>query len=413
MKNTITIISFLIFVSFSSYSQSLSSSPYSIYGLGSLYESDFGSIPAIGSSGVALPSTRFINSLNPASLGFMYKNHFMFDVGGNVIQTSYQDVSRKENRNNVQFSHIAFAFPVTAKSAVSLALKPYSSAGFKISDYKLPIQDSNEEYTLSATGTGGLNNFDISYGHRLGKKLALGLSTSILFGNTKDSREYVISNSVTTIDKESSYNGVRLNLGGQYLIDSTFTIGANLKSPSRINATKVQSVLTYNADLEASNTIESDVHSDTDDYYLPFEFSVGFNKQFKNNLSLSMDYERSLWEDSKQADLYGSYLNQDKFKMGFSYRKDKNIRSYFDRVQFSTGLNYDTGFLEIDNKRITNKAISIGVSLPIENTFSTLNISYSYGQRGRISNGLIKENYHKLSVNLSLDGIWFVKRKID
>jgi len=76
-------------------------------------------------------------------------------------------------------------------------------------------------------------------------------------------------------------------------------------------------------------------------------------------------------------------------------------------------LNYDTGFLEIDNKRITNKAISIGVSLPIESTFSTLNISYSYGQRGRISNGLIKENYHKLSVNLSLDGIWFVKRKID
>ena len=29
------------------------------------------------------------------------------------------------------------------------------------------------------------------------------------------------------------------------------------------------------------------------------------------------------------------------------------------------------------------------------------------------SNNLIKENYHKLSVNLSLDGIWFVKRKID
>lgn len=413
MKNTITIISFLIFVSFSSYSQSLSSSPYSIYGLGSLYESDFGSIPAIGSSGVALPSTQFINSLNSASLGFMYKNHFMFDVGGNAIQTSYQDVSRKENRNNVQFSHIAFAFPVTAKSAVSLALKPYSSAGFKISDYKLPIQDSNEEYTLSATGTGGLNNFDISYGHRLGKKLSLGLSASVLFGNTKDSREYVISNSVTTIDKVSSYNGVRLNLGGQYLIDSTFTIGANLKSPSRINATKVQSVITYNADLEASNTIETDVHSDTDDYYLPFEFSVGFNKQFKNDLSLSMDYERSLWKDAKQADLYGNYLNQDKFKMGVSYRKDKSIRSYFDRVQFSTGLNYDTGYLEIGNKRIENKAISVGVSLPIENTFSTLNISYSYGQRGRISNGLIKENYHKLSVNLSLDGIWFVKRKID
>lgn len=413
MKNTIKIISFLFLVSFSSKAQSLSSSPYSIFGLGSLYESDFGSIPSIGSSGVALPSSRFINNLNPASLGFMYQNHFLFDVGGTAIQTSYQNLSRKENRNNIQFSHIAFAFPISSKSAVSLALKPYSSAGFKISDYKLPIQDSNEEYTLSATGTGGLNNFDIAYAHRFGKKVSLGLSTSILFGSTKDSREYIISNSTTSIDKESSYNGARFNLGSQFKIDSTLTIGTNFKSPSKVNATKVQSVITYNSELDASNTIETNVKSDTDDYYLPFEFSVGLNKHFKNNLNLTVDYEKAFWKDTNQADLYGSYLNQEKFKMGFSYRKEKNLRSYFDRMQFSTGLNYDTGFLEIDNKRIENKSISFGVSLPIENTFSVLNISYSYGQRGRISNGLIKENYHKISINLSLDGIWFVKRKIE
>jgi hypothetical protein len=413
MKNTITLLFFLILVSFSSFSQSLSSSPYSIYGLGSLYDSDFGSLSAIGSSGVALPSNRFINNLNPASLGFMYQNHFLFDVGGKAIQTSYQDVSKKESRNNVQFSHIAFAFPLSTKSAVSVALKPYSSAGFKISDYKLPIQDSNEEYTLSATGTGGLNNFDISYGYRIGKKVALGLSSSILFGSTKDNREYIIANSVTTIDKESSYNGVRLNLGGQFKVDSTFTIGANFKSPSKVNAAKVQSVITYNSNLDASNTIESQASSDVDDYFLPFEFAVGFNKTFKNKLSLSMDYEKAFWKYTDQADIYGNYSNQDKFKLGFSYRKEKNLRSYFDRIQFSTGINYDTGFLEIDNKRIANKAVSFGVSLPIENTFSALNISYSYGQKGRISNGLIKENYHKISINLSLDGIWFVKRKFE
>lgn len=413
MKKIIAIISFLNFMSFSSYAQSLSSSPYSIFGLGSLYESDFGSLPGIGGSGLALPSDRFINNLNPASLGFMYQNHFIFDVGGNAIQTSYQNLSRKENRNNVQFSHIAFAFPLSSKSAVSVALKPYSSAGFKISDYKLPIQDSNEEYTLSATGTGGLNNFDISYAHRIGKKVAVGLSTSVLFGSTKDSREYVISNSVTTIDKESSYNGARLNLGGQFKVDSTFTIGTVLKSPSKVNATKVQSVITYNAELDASNTVESNAESDTDDYYLPLEFSVGLSKRFKNNLNLTMDYEKAFWENTRQADLYGNYLNQEKFKMGLSYRRGKNQRSYFDGIQFSTGFSYDTGFLEIDNKRIENKAISFGVSLPIENTFSVLNISYSYGQKGRISNGLIKENYHKISVNLSLDGIWFVKRKFD
>ena len=91
----------------------------------------------------------------------------------------------------------------------------------------------------------------------------------------------------------------------------------------------------------------------------------------------------------------------------------KNIRKYWDRIQYATGVNFDTGYLEVDGKRVNNAAISFGLSLPLENTYSALNISYSYGQKGSISNNLIKENYHKISLNLSLDGIWFIKRKID
>jgi hypothetical protein len=411
MKNKIAFVGLFLFITTASFSQSISSSPYSLYGLGTLYDSDFGSIPSIGSSGIALPSNRFINNLNPASLGFMYQNHFLFDVGGKAILSSYENNLKKENRNNVQFSHIALAFPVTSKSAFSLALKPYSSSTFKISNLLLPIQDSQESYTLNATGTGGLNNFDVSYGYRIGKKLALGISTSLLFGNTTDDRNYTISNSVTNIYKKTNYNGVRASLGAQFKVDSTFTLGMNLKSPTKINATKVQSVTTVNN--SGTTTMESELASDTDDYYMPLEIGVGLSKVFKNNLNLTLDYGKGLWNSTNQSDLYGNFINQDKFALGFSYSKSKNIRSYFDRIQYSTGLNYDTGYLEVDNKRINSMSLSLGVSLPIENTFSALNISYSYGQKGRISDGLIKENYHKLSLNLCLDGIWFVKRKFE
>ncbi|MFV5700601.1 aromatic hydrocarbon degradation protein [Flavobacterium sp. XS2P12] len=411
MKNKIPFVGLFLFITTVSFSQSISSSPYSLYGLGSLYNSDFGSIPSIGSSGIALPSNRFINNLNPASLGFMYQNHFLFDVGGKSILTSYKNNSKKENRNNVQFSHIAFAFPVTQKSAFSVALKPYSSSTFKISNLSLPIQDSQENYTLNATGTGGLNDFDISYGYRIGKKLALGISTSFLFGNTTDERDYTISNSVTSIYKKTNYNGVRASLGGQFKVDSTFTLGMNLKSPTRINATKVQSVASANN--SGFTTIESELESDTDDYYMPLEIGLGLSKVFKNNLNLRLDYGKGLWNNTNQSDLYGNFVSQDKFALGFSYSKSKNIRNYSDRIQYSTGLNYDTGYLEVDNKRINSMSFSLGVSLPIENTFSALNITYSYGQKGRISDGLIKENYHKLSLNLCLDGIWFVKRKFE
>jgi hypothetical protein len=185
----------------------------------------------------------------------------------------------------------------------------------------------------------------------------------------------------------------------------------NLKSPTKINATKVQSVTSvFNS---GSLAIESEVASDTDDYYMPLEIGVGLSKVFKNNLNLTLDYGKGLWNSTNQSDLYGNFVNQDKFALGFSYSKPNNIRSYSDRIQYSTGFNYDTGYLEVDNKRINAMSFSVGVSLPIENTFSALNISYSFGQKGRISDGLIKENYHKLSLNLSLDGIWFVKRKFE
>ncbi|WP_134150854.1 aromatic hydrocarbon degradation protein [Flavobacterium sp. 270] len=411
MKNKIVFFSFFLLMSLTSFSQSISSSPYSLYGLGSVYDSDFGPLPSIGSSGMALPSNTFINNLNPASLGFMPQNHFMFDIGGKAIATTYQSSTKTEKRNNFQFSHLAFAFPVTKNSGFSVALRPYSSAAFKISNLKLPITDSQEFYYLSATGSGGLNNLDFSYGYRFGKKLSLGATATVLFGNTVDDRTFLILNSLTNIHKKTDYNGLRTTLGAQYKIDSTLTIATTFKIPAQIKASKVQSVQTVSDDVVT--TIESEAASDVDDYYMPLEIGVGISKRFKNNLNMTLDYEKSLWNDTRQSELYGNFVNQDRFALGFTYNTKKNIRSYWDRIQYLAGANFDTGYLEVDGKRVNNASVSVGLSLPIENTYSALNISYSYGQRGRVANDLIKENYHKISINLSLDGIWFVKRKFE
>ncbi|MCC9063191.1 aromatic hydrocarbon degradation protein [Flavobacterium piscisymbiosum] len=411
MKSKLVYLSGFILLSLTSFSQSISSSPYSLYGVGSLYDADFGVIPSIGSSGMALPSDTFINNLNPASLGYLPQNHFMFDIGGKAIGTTYQNSSKSETRNNFQFSHIAFAFPVTKNSGFSVALKPYSSSAFKISNLKLPIENSQDYYYLTATGSGGLNNFDFSYGYRFGKKLSVGASAALLFGSTNDSRSFLIMNSVTNIQKKTNYNGLRATLGAQYKIDSTLTVATTFKMPTQIKASKVQTVQTIADDVVT--VVESNVASDTDDYYMPLEMGIGISKRFKNNVNMTLDYEKSLWNNTNQSELYGDFVNQDRFALGFTYSTKKNVRKYWDRIQYATGVNFDTGYLEVDGKRVNNASVSFGLSLPLENTYSALHISYSYGQKGSISNNLIKENYHKLSLNLSLDGIWFVKRKID
>lgn len=391
--------------------QSVSTSPYSVFGLGSLYDSDFGSISAIGSSGIALPSETFINNKNPASLGLIGQHSFFFDTGMNGSITTYSSQTASEKRNTFQFSHVAIAFPITSKSGLSLSLKPYSSASYSISNFSVPIGNSSESYLLNETSTGGLNNFDISYGYKIRKNISLGLSSSFYFGTINDDSNYTVSNSLTNINKKSYYNGMRLTLGSQIKIDSTFTIGITAKTPTKLIASKIQSVSTINE--TETRSVEIDATYDATNYYLPLEIGMGFSKAFNKNINLTFDYEKSLWNSTNQNSIYGESKNQDKFAMGLSYFKKERSINFSDRIHYYSGINYDTGYLTINNKNINNMSFSLGVGIPLENTKSLLNITYSYGQKGNIGNDFIKENYHKIGINLSLEAIWFVKRKFD
>ena len=412
MKKSCPFLVLVFFASVFSYSQSIATSPYSLYGLGSLYESNFGLIPALGTAGIALSSDSFINNKNAASLVNIEANNFFFEVGGTGIQTSFESNLRTENRNNFQFSHFAFAFPINSKSAFSVAMMPYSSSSFKISGLKVPIIDgSNEYYYLDVIGTGGLNNLDFSYAYKLSNKLSFGFSASVLFGNTTDNRTYTINNSVTNIDKKVSYSGIRPIVSSQFKMSPSVTFGLNVKSPSRVNATKIQSVTVVNG--TGTSLLETDKKSNTDDFYLPLEIGVGFNKAFKNKLNVTFDYEKRFWDATNQSDMYGVFSSQEKFALGFSYQEAKTSRNYFDKVKYAFGASYDNGYLEVDNKKIDDKNISIGASLPLDHLSSALFISYTYGQKGQITNSLIQENYHKLTLNLNLDGIWFVRKKME
>lgn len=393
------------------FSQSSLSSPYSIFGLGTLYDGNSGSLPANGNSGIALPTESYINNLNPASLSFQFQNHFLFDVGTKTVFTTYQNSTTKETRNNFQFSHLSFAFALNNKSGVSLSLKPYSSAAYTISNYELPILDSQEKYLLTAKGTGGINNLELSYGRKLNSRFSVGGSAIFLFGSTKDNREYTISNALTTINISANYNGIRTTIGAQFKVDSTLVIGLVLKSPSIIHANKVQSVTILNT--SGTSTIEDGATVDVKDFYLPLEIGFGVNKNIQNKYNLSLDYTRSLWANTNQSSIYGEYSNQNQIAFGLSYSKNKMARSYLDRMTFSTGVNLNSGFLVINNQKISSKAVSLGFSLPYGYPVSNFNFSYSYGQNARIGNNLIKENFHKIGLNFSLDNFWFVKRKFE
>ena len=69
--------------------------------------------------------------------------------------------------------------------------------------------------------------------------------------------------------------------------------------------------------------------------------------------------------------------------------------------------------LELRGKNIDEFGISLGVGLPLPRTRSTINLAAEFGTRGTTSNNLIKDNYVKFTLGLSIFERGFIIRKYD
>ena len=151
---------------------------------------------------------------------------------------------------------------------------------------------------------------------------------------------------------------------------------------------------------------------DIDSFSLPIEFWLGLNAQLRKNLSLTADYTKEFWSATGQIDGLSAFIDQDIIGLGMEFSGGGNPLYYANKIQFRAGMNYSSGNIKISEKSISDYGVSLGVGLPVQpNKKSMLNLTYSYGQKGQISNGLIQENYHQFSLNISLEDISFLKSK--
>ena len=391
----------------------LSSSPYSLYGLGLSNETTTGKINGLGGLGIAMSSSTFINNSNPASFGSMLPNSFFFDFGLKG-QTNTLKEGGSTNTNLVgNFSNIALAFPVTKKSGFGVTLIPLTNVGYSISGIESNIEGSiTDIFITEIDGEGGINDLKLNYGYALTSKLRLGVTASALFGQITETETDYLPDNTFVIEDINSYSGYRFGAGFQYDIFKNTSIGGTVNFPTYLNGSKSSTITLYTTDSTADLTENTD--SDIDDFKLPLELAFGFQTTFKNYFTFNADYKKSFWSDTNQTDELGEYVDQNTFGVGLQYAAEKKVSKFFNNLEYRVGYSYNNGNLEVNHQRVQNSALNLGIGIPLNNgTSSMINLGYSYGNKGLVTNGLIKENYHLLSLNLSLEGIWFQKRKID
>jgi hypothetical protein len=99
---------------------------------------------------------------------------------------------------------------------------------------------------------------------------------------------------------------------------------------------------------------------------------------------------------------------------GLEFTPEYNsISNFWKRCKYRFGVALNKTPLQINDTQIEDKSISFGIGIPVKKNKTVYDFSVVIGQRGTLSNDLIQEEYIKLSLSVSFDGIWFVERKYD
>ncbi|MCL4639904.1 MULTISPECIES: hypothetical protein [Olivibacter] len=424
-----------ICVSATASAQSNSSSPYSAFGLGALRGDQLPQYRAMGglSTGVrSLGGYSNINVANPAAYSSIRLS--TFDIGAYMNRTILEKGGNSEASGNFALNHINFAIPLSQRSAFSFGLMPFSDMGY---NYASPMSFGSGDTTRANrafAGEGGLSKAYIGYGVQIGKYFSVGANVSYLFGklNNISGIEYPNQLGATNsrIENKRDINGFNYDLGLQYhttlnektllTLGYTNSLGTKLNSTASEIVTRISSNISDGTINSVLDTVSS-YFGNEEKITLPMRHSFGFSINRANKWLLGADLRYAKWSDYKD----GSVLDdQTKFKdsygasLGGQWTPDITSIRYWNVVDYRFGLRYDKTYLNLNGQDIKDMAVSLGLGLPIRaqsgiQAYYKINLTAEYGQRGTLTNNLVKERYFNFTVSFMLNDRWFQRYRYD
>ena len=382
----------------------ITSSPYSIFGIGTVEENSIGENKAMGGTGIALLSKRSLNFLNPASYDGLDSLVTIFEIGFFGKYTSFSTSKKSQALFDANIKYAAMGFRIAPRWATSFGITSYSTIGYKI-NVPSPVEGSLLTYNKTFSGEGGVNQFYFGNSYRITRNIIFGINAAYLFGTIKHSESSETFNySFQNVTYLSNFN-LNYGLNYQFLNDRwKYNIGLIYSNGKTLTTKNVSTVITGNE----TEIIKS--HSNK--FRIPKTVGIGlaFGKDFFRG---GVDYEIKTWKDIDFANTLLETRNSDRFSLGIEFPSTGIRRGSNRMIFYRFGAEYNGSYLIVDNIPINYRAISFGAGIPVKGILSVINVSLELGQNGSEKKGLFKENFCTLHLDLSLKELWFMKRKYD
>ena len=420
IKNYSLILLFVLSTSFV-VSQTNTGSPYSLNELGEI--NFLGNVSNLSMGGIdsAIDSIEF-NINNPSSLAKLKTTNYL--IGTFYKSTGISNVNSTDNINTANINYIAVGIP-TKRFGFGFGVLPYSSVGFNL--------QSTEEYNTANSITsrlfgaeGNINRAFVSIGLPLLKYLSLGASANYNFGKFNYEKFNLIENVNYGIFSNSSseISGFTYNFSSNLSIplknDFTLNLVYSFYPEGDLDSYNIESLYTSNT---SSITLESlgdfvdvDLNSrGLENTKLPVPkksiYSLGLEK--KNSWFIGFQYESKLSSNFENVflDIQNvSYRDSNSLSIGgYIIPDSSSLISYWKRVKYRIGIKNEKKSIIVNNLPINHFSLNLGLGLPIAG-LSKANLGLEIGKVGD-NDSLVKENYFALRLGLSLNDVWFIKRK--
>ncbi|MBA0883555.1 hypothetical protein [Flavobacterium undicola] len=411
------ITSVCLLLSLVSFAQEGTASPYSFYGIGDVRFK--GTIESRSMAGVQVEQDSIhLNLDNPAS----YSNLKLttFTVGGTYNLTTLKNDSGSEKAKRTTFDYLAIGLPV-GKLGVAFGLIPYSSVGYKMQVFSDQAGGvNNRNY-----GTGGVSKAFLGGSYKITPSFNVGASVDYNFGRIETTNlEFVNGVSLGTREVNSAdLSGVNFNFGAMYKgklnkkLDFYSSLSYKLESKLASNNTRSLGTVSFNSGFDFSDVETTDEEKFEKNLTLPSELKLGFGIGESKKWLVGAQFITA--SEGDLANTYNttpraSYEKAMKYSIGGYFIPNYgSFSNYAKRIVYRAGIKYEQTGLVVDSESIKDAGFSLGLGLPITGSFSNINFGFELGKRGTTSSSLVQENYAKLSVGLSFNDRWFVKRKFE
>lgn len=404
-------------------------SPYSRFGIGDMQPFSLAQHRAMGGITTTFYDSASLNLANPASLSDLKLTNIEFGTIGNMARLRTNTAS--QYRSSFNLGYAMLGFPVSKRWGTALGFQPYAFTNYNITSQ---VDSSFASWREDYNGRGGINQISWSNGFALGKGFHLGVTMNYLFGTINHERMFIYPNPDSLflfnvrVTDQVRVNDVSFAVGLQYRkqlklngrSNRAISMGLVAELPAAVGATNnfVAERFTFVGSAVRVRDTVANQSGITGDINLPIALAFGLQYSIENKLLGAVEAKYTNWSDFSQFGRPDSLQNSVNFAAGFQYTPKYDAigdGAFFKTIRYRAGLRYHTGMLMLRDQQVSELGMTFGVGIPTRRMMSRpyVNFTGEVGQRGSLSQGLVRERYVRMTLGFTLNDRWFIKRKYD